>query len=597
MATTADSFTASRPSKAPISTHPAFPAIVALWFAALLGLGSLVLPVGLIERLVTVTGIASAIPAAEPPLGFAARAGIALGASIAGALVGLLLARKVTAASAPEPKARSFAVISQRECRPISAHDELGEEGLDSPASVAKPGLQKRRSLAIAEDNRRSDYLQPVPLPGESFDGSLDASALAETPAPGSASDETVPQADPEPLELGAFATPENDADEDLPDPEAAEQLEALRQAIHTPDTLTTQDYPMADDAFRPDAFEQAQEFQPVEQPSVPQAFEPEKATVDPLPFAAPSLRRSVAAIDEDEPADPSEAYANDEAEDEDPFAGEFSPQLTLVEPQGDPGADDRPLAELGLVQLAARLGASIEKRRARLTERQSAAPAPEPAVAPFAEADDFEAAGAEDAARAIADFFGPANRTQAEDEMAEAFEAPVQSSEPVPAPAAPIPAPLRGLSLDHDDDHDEDAFAASFSLPLGSAPRQAVEAPDAGDGEDYDEEDADDDGYSSLLGMKNPFVRQQEFVRVEEPEDGSGSIEPAVTFPSPLASPPSVPRHDANATAARPFDPPKTPVESAPRPAPAVAPRDPGDAERSLRDALATLQRMSGAA
>ena len=48
MATIAQSSSASRPAKAPISTHPAFPAIVALWFAALLGLGSLVLPVALI---------------------------------------------------------------------------------------------------------------------------------------------------------------------------------------------------------------------------------------------------------------------------------------------------------------------------------------------------------------------------------------------------------------------------------------------------------------------------------------------------------------------------------------------------------------------
>ena len=53
-------------ANAPISAHPAFPAIVALWFAALLGLGSLVLPVAVIERLVMLTHISSIIPAAEP---------------------------------------------------------------------------------------------------------------------------------------------------------------------------------------------------------------------------------------------------------------------------------------------------------------------------------------------------------------------------------------------------------------------------------------------------------------------------------------------------------------------------------------------------
>ena len=50
MATVADSYSVRRgEEKAPISTHPAFPAIVALWFAALLGLGSLVLPAVLLE--------------------------------------------------------------------------------------------------------------------------------------------------------------------------------------------------------------------------------------------------------------------------------------------------------------------------------------------------------------------------------------------------------------------------------------------------------------------------------------------------------------------------------------------------------------------
>ncbi len=43
-------------AKAPISSHPAFPAIVALWFAALLGLGTLILPVGLLERLAASRG-------------------------------------------------------------------------------------------------------------------------------------------------------------------------------------------------------------------------------------------------------------------------------------------------------------------------------------------------------------------------------------------------------------------------------------------------------------------------------------------------------------------------------------------------------------
>ena len=65
-------------AKPPISLHPAFPAVVALWFAALLGLGSMVLPVALIDRVVAISGFSTLVPAAQPPLGFMARGLIAL---------------------------------------------------------------------------------------------------------------------------------------------------------------------------------------------------------------------------------------------------------------------------------------------------------------------------------------------------------------------------------------------------------------------------------------------------------------------------------------------------------------------------------------
>jgi hypothetical protein len=186
VATIAASYLATRTvAKAPISTHPAFPAIVALWFAALLGFGSLVLPVALLERLVTVTGIASLIPSAAPPLGFTARIAIALSGSVAGALLGLLLARQVARAHAPEPKGRSFISGETQPRRPFSAHDELGEEGLE-PANGPLM-TKKRRALAMTEDNRRSTYLPAIPLPGQAEDQPLDFGAplAASADAPG----------------------------------------------------------------------------------------------------------------------------------------------------------------------------------------------------------------------------------------------------------------------------------------------------------------------------------------------------------------------------------------------------------------------------
>src|SRR5687768_5460637 len=90
----------------PLSLHPAFPAIVALWFAALLGVGSLVLPAVLLYRVVTLTGITSLIPAAAPPLGLTARSLIALVGALAGSGLGVSLARRVARSHQPEPVSR-----------------------------------------------------------------------------------------------------------------------------------------------------------------------------------------------------------------------------------------------------------------------------------------------------------------------------------------------------------------------------------------------------------------------------------------------------------------------------------------------------------
>jgi hypothetical protein len=566
VATTADSYSVKRAVAAPVSTHPAFPAIVALWFAALLGIGSLVLPVALIERLVSVTGLAAVFPVAAPPLGFTARAGIALGGAIAGALVGLALARKVAQAHAPEPKARSFAYEEVRQCRPISAHDELGEEGLGSAPEPAPAQAHKRRTLAIAEDNARSTYLQTVPTPGLPAD---EPPAFAQ-PAAFAPPAEQPGKAEPGPLELDAFAELdvldelEPDQDHEAAESAANDALDALKGRIHSPvDTPSVQDQPMTDRSRFDD----------------PQAPEPAADAADPLPFAAPSLRRAEAlAFDEEEVAD----EAIESSFEETPSA----PQLSVIQDFGEPeeGDDERPLDELGLVQLAARLGASLAKRTAWLASQpQAATPA---TIAPFAGTEDFEAAEADDAARAIADFFGPANSAEPDAEY--------DDVEPEPATAA-VPASLRALSFESDEDFEDDGIAASFSLPLGAG-YSGAELVDEDEAVEPDEL-AEDSDYSSLLGMKNPFARQQEFVRIEETEDDDAA-EPAVTFPSPAPAQPAFAAEDQPASQTpRPFDPPRNRGQIVAQGAAPAAPRDSGDAERNLRAALATLQRMSGAA
>lgn len=167
-----------RPDRAPISAHPAFPAIVAMWFAALLGIGSMVLPVAIFERLFEATGIASLVPAAQAPLGVTARILIALVAASGGIAAGLMVARKVVAASLPQrPVSRRAVALgaatdarpADTKRRPISAHAELGEGGIDAsaPAAVDADGKgARRRALSVTDENARSDFLEYAPLPG-----------------------------------------------------------------------------------------------------------------------------------------------------------------------------------------------------------------------------------------------------------------------------------------------------------------------------------------------------------------------------------------------------------------------------------------------
>lgn len=174
-------------AQAPISAHPAFPAIVALWFAALLGLGSLVLPVALYERASEASGLSSLVAAAQPPLGVTARILVALAAGGLGVFAGLAIARRVIAASlrdqAPRRSAPARAAAQSEHSpakRPISAHEELGEDGLDADdgeALLRDPLPGRRRALSVTDDSPRSEFLDHAPLS----------------------------EADPEPLDLAGF--------------------------------------------------------------------------------------------------------------------------------------------------------------------------------------------------------------------------------------------------------------------------------------------------------------------------------------------------------------------------------------------------------
>ncbi len=180
--------------KAPVSQHPAFPAIVGLWFAALLGIASLMVPISLFERMSEASGLSSLIAAAQPPLGATAHIAIALAAAGIGALVGLAVARRVVRANRVRPAGASGLAISQpafapaeeRTIRPISAHEELGAGGFDLESqgddqrdiSDAFDTVDTDPALPFADDGGDRDFPQegvsPEAEPDIAYEAAVD---------------------------------------------------------------------------------------------------------------------------------------------------------------------------------------------------------------------------------------------------------------------------------------------------------------------------------------------------------------------------------------------------------------------------------------
>ncbi len=671
--------------KPPVSNHPLFPAVVALWFAALFGLGSFVLPNILFERIIVLTGIGELVPAAAPPLGVTARLIVSAAMALGGAWLGFSVARRIARAQAGVRPAhggrrpqRNDHFDEPRARRPISARDELGATRLDS-APPADPGMgSRRRALAMQEDDRPSDYLQAAPVPGT-------APVYAPPPA-----------AEPEPLDLTHFEAPSQ------PQPQPAgygDQIAALRNAAPSgqdrPETVAPaveRTQPPAADFAQPDfsrpaepefrppppvahhftapaaspVAQAAQQFaRPAPAPAEQFAPPPElpvqdfsRPALEPLPFARPAAPAPMPAghdplapfrapdlapepddEDEDEyfpfgaaafrPAPPPVAEPQPVAEPDrmaiaDPSPAEAAPveeplvfvapsqALDAEEPANEAPAAPQPAAAtplprepldgLSMVDLAERLARSLGRHGGAIAPPAGLAAALGAQIAPRAEAP--VQAEPEPA---------PEPEPEAEhepvvDDLAEAPESPPEIAHSFAAPPPPvIPEALRPIPLELEE-FGEDEDDLDLSLSFGrTAPAQNAPPPGAQvfitdplDEQDELDEVADDDlseiaGYSSLLAMKSPFRGAAEFVRIEQPDAADAPAEPAVVFPGQQPSAPAVAETPADPQIRR-FD---APGKVSAIEAPAInRPRvDRDEAERSLRSALATLQRMSGAA
>ena len=206
--------------KPPISAHPAFPAIVALWFAALLGIGTMVLPTVLLERASEASGLASVFVAAQAPLGMTARIAIGLAAGVIGFTAGLAIAGRVVAAHAGDERAEANAEAMKPHRGPISAREEFGPDGIDhetaeeqsspvfaesdaevstfeqnpeSDREVAEPCDESRLSTEVSEEPA-SSHQGPVGIADDDFE---DWSEPVESPIDFAAVDEDVASGKP----------------------------------------------------------------------------------------------------------------------------------------------------------------------------------------------------------------------------------------------------------------------------------------------------------------------------------------------------------------------------------------------------------------
>lgn len=170
-----------RRKPAPITAHPAFAALVALWFAALLGLGSLIPS---IDPLVRMLGLQAASPLMHLLLKIALAAFMGLIGFLLGSAIAGLFARGRTRSPAEEPAATRAPTLRDIEAdaarRPIIAHEELGTEGLGPVQQEAWAEEQDQAEIPPAEEEIVRERFDSPWLADE--DGHIWSEELADAP-------------------------------------------------------------------------------------------------------------------------------------------------------------------------------------------------------------------------------------------------------------------------------------------------------------------------------------------------------------------------------------------------------------------------------
>lgn len=143
------------PSKVsqPITHHPLFPAIVALWAGAVLALVSVAVPPSLIEYVVQMLRIDRVLPMAAPPLGTTARVLIVLTMAGIGGLLGWEAARRLA-----RPVARPAGTAASP--APARRRDTVPVQPLEAGADIL---AVRRRGLSLEPRVKTDDTTSPHP--------------------------------------------------------------------------------------------------------------------------------------------------------------------------------------------------------------------------------------------------------------------------------------------------------------------------------------------------------------------------------------------------------------------------------------------------
>lgn len=616
--------------KQPISRHPLFPAIVALWFGALFGIGSILVHPEVIERAVLAARIDSVIPMAAPPLGTTTRILLALAMTGVGGLLGALLGRRIARPPVEHRERRRRSKPVQTERRSVTSDRSFVGKLTDADETEgSRHPAGRRRALALQDEDLPRESQEYAPLPGrapqildlsglnldDDVDGDNDATPafLGHTPPGDDVAFEAelaVTAAEP------GFASFKSQTDLIAP-----ERIPGVQMFIPDPDVEQPES-----DAVEANFAEVAAPAVTTGIPGAMRLFESYSGSIAAKAGGEPTdeyreslLSRSFDAHTAAQPVPLGQIdFAHIDA------TSSVAEETTTAALAGAVGPDESrapidataaeriassELDQLSHVELLERLAIAMAERRSQV-QAEPFTPEPTSEAEPNL---------------AQAGFGADPQTPQAETASA---DVPIEG-EIAPPPLMRLPAALRPVSLDHDEDnadalpgyipprHIGIANTAETSAPASDVSGQNTAAVDEQweaeplDGELLDEDGVLQEGYSSLLGLSLPAAAKVPYVRIDEPEPVG--VQPVVRFPGDAAVEDTVAPFGQAASAmtrtavlAPPSAGPSAPVGYDERrfDAPGVSPpvaviggADTADTERALRAALATLQRMSGAA